>query len=42
MAAEAHVVPQGDPEPHGVGGVHVGVIVLEEHVVGLHQVLGKV
>ena len=25
MAAEAHVVHRGDPEPHGVGGDHAGV-----------------
>ena len=24
---EAHVVQHGDPEPHGVGGDHVGVMV---------------
>ena len=26
-----------DPDPHGVGGEHVGVCVPGEHVVGLHQ-----
>ena len=32
MAAEAHVVHRGDPEPHGVGGDH-GVKVLCQDVV---------
>ena len=37
MAAEAHVVHRDDPEPHGVGGDHVGVKVLCQDVVGLLQ-----
>ena len=31
MAAEAHVIHQGDPEPNGVGGDHVGVKIIDEH-----------
>ena len=37
MSAEAHVVPLGEPEPHGVGGDYVEVIVLERGFMGLAQ-----
>ena len=35
--AQGHVVHHGDPEPHGAGGNHVEVKVLDEDVVRLHQ-----
>ena len=35
---EVHVVPRGDPEPHGVGVPHVGVVDLGQVQVRLHQV----
>ena len=28
MAAEAHVIHQGDPEPNGVGGDHGGINIM--------------
>ena len=37
MSAEAHVVHHGGPEPHGVSGDHVGIKVLDEHVVGFQH-----
>ena len=33
------MVHHEDPEPNGVGGQHVGVKVLDEDIVGLHQVV---
>ena len=36
-AAEAHVVLHVDPEPHGVGGDHVGVKVLVQNKLLAHN-----
>ena len=39
MTAEGHVVHQGDPEPHGVGGDHGVVGHLDEVRLHIDQVL---